>query len=253
MTTHLPAKTDPKPDVNDIKLDVNETKPIINGTQPNISEIKPVIKWCQERKHIVVLFVVVPIILGIGVGLGSLACGCTNTGEYVPVPSATTVHLGNTTTGESVPVPIPVPTPTTVRLGNTTTGKPVPIPTPALTPTTAAVDNTPSTVPPPLTLEEQHELQEQEVVKLQGCHLVNTSLKVMDVLYKNPEDSLLDEYILTRYISVPRCQGFCGRGDCQALDMEEEDFLVQYIDENDTFHYVKRKVMHHKLCQCEGK
>lgn len=164
-------------------------------------------KWWHELKYMGVLLPVVGVIIfGLGVGLGCIVSGFTNTEKSKPVPS-------------------PLPTAnSTSDLGKTTT--------------------TPS-----LTIEELHEQQELGLEELPLCQLVYQGLKVIDVLYKNPEDALVDELILTRYILVPRCDGFCV-GFCKPSRTADEDFVVMYVSENGTIQYAKRKVMHHKECQC---
>lgn len=133
---------------------------------------------------------------------------------------------------------------------------------------TATTTQQPATTPPPPPLlssivgidtdglppaiKEQVLRQLQAKRELPECRLVDTSIKVADVLREDPWNVRLEGTPLIHNIAVARCQGLCeGPGSCQPKDTVFEDFVILYNDSRGTVQYAKRQVQHHRLCQCQ--
>lgn len=144
--------------------------------------------------------------------------------------------------------------PSTASTANGSFQDNITVPSPASVPNVSLQDNT--TAVPHLTDEEQLQQQlEQQWYKLKalpGCQVVNASVKVKKLVWRNSSDELLDRDIVTLDIPVARCQGFCaGNSCCVPTRTVNNTFVLEYVDKNDIIRSAKRQVNHHLECQCE--
>lgn len=121
--------------------------------------------------------------------------------------------------------------------------------TPPPPPLSSIVGNDSAVLPLDIQQRVQHHLQRERA--LPGCRTVNVSLKVLDVLQSDPSEEVLDGTLLTHNIVVTRCQGWCARyGVCRPMHARNEDIVVLYLDTDGALKYIKRQVLHHRLCRC---
>lgn len=102
----------------------------------------------------------------------------------------------------------------------------------------------------PLSLEEQYK-QEQQRARCQVTTIpVDVTDQVKDLL---PENDEIKNSLLPVTASAKRCRGLCDNdGYCLLSSKVERDIVVQYIGDNGTIMFTKRKIQDHTDCMCEA-